>query len=114
MRISDWSSDVCSSDLLVERPADLSLLCRSVAVADGEVVVGDAEPRGELGVVGVVAHDGGQLDRQLSRAPPVEDVPEAVRLLRRANADAQAPIRAPHRPPHPVLTAHGGKTGSAT
>src|SRR3546814_10081643 len=42
MRISDWSSDVCSSDL---------------SVADDHLVGAEAEERGERGAVDVGVHD---------------------------------------------------------
>src|SRR3546814_12214559 len=62
MRISDWSSDVCSSDLIAEEIAvsqnvgELSLSLRSIAdnktqleeaIASGDVTVPDGDPKAE-------------------------------------------------------------------
>src|SRR3546814_7186183 len=49
MRISDWSSDVCSSDLLCERGDGYRL---AVAAADTDV----AQPFGEGTIVGIGLH----------------------------------------------------------
>src|SRR3546814_5304929 len=48
MRISDWSSDVCSSDLLDHAVADVDALRKAVAAEDqrGAVDRGDARPVG--------------------------------------------------------------------
>src|SRR3546814_4144203 len=69
MRISDWSSDVCSSDLLVddrigERPLDhlLALVLHVVAqIVEAELVVGAIGDVGPIGVtallIGEIGHD---------------------------------------------------------
>ena len=59
---------------------DGRLLGGLVAVDDREVAVLDAEPGGHLGVIGMVADDDRDVDRQLAAAPAMEEVVEAVRL----------------------------------
>src|SRR3546814_5824767 len=66
MRISDWSSDVCSSDLLGLAGQELQL----VAAADAERLVAEPEQArleqgGELGRVVDVAGDLAALDEEL-------------------------------------------------
>src|SRR3546814_17441876 len=73
MRISDWSSDVCSSDLGLE-PVVVRRLSRLViGAADGG---GDRELRGEVGVGAVGDRHRGVLDRHV--------LPERLRRLARS------------------------------
>src|SRR3546814_1462841 len=53
MRISDWSSDVCSSDLASVRPEDMALRDYMVVLAAALVssAVGAAEPAAKLSPV---------------------------------------------------------------
>src|SRR3546814_14309757 len=44
MRISDWSSDVCSSDLQADPPSRASLLCLASADKAGNEGLGRGEP----------------------------------------------------------------------
>src|SRR3546814_21194951 len=55
MRISDWSSDVCSSDLAGDHTADHRVGPRGVGVA-----LGQAQGAGHHGVVGGGERKGGQ------------------------------------------------------
>src|SRR3546814_6921128 len=68
MRISDWSSDVCSSDLAIARPVDsgiVELVETRVGIGiGGREVEAIEEPRGQLrlisldrGLAGVVGDD---------------------------------------------------------
>src|SRR3546814_6478144 len=56
MRISDWSSDVCSSDLLVERHAQLGGVCLNVgcipskALLHAAAVIDEAQHASDYGV----------------------------------------------------------------
>jgi len=52
------------------------------------VVVRDVEPRRQLGVVRVVADDAGDVDGELTGAPPGERVLEAVGLPGRQDGEA--------------------------
>ena len=65
----------------------LCLLGRLGVRGHGQVEELDAEPRGDVGVVGVVADDEGDVDGQLAGAPAGEEVVQAVRLLRREERD---------------------------
>src|SRR3546814_5220861 len=66
MRISDWSSDVCSSDLKQSRPSEQDLLGdRGLVraglgedVADGEAAAGEVAVTGEVVHVPLVGHRG--------------------------------------------------------
>src|SRR3546814_5960626 len=56
MRISDWSSDVCSSDLLavaLPQQFDAVRATCGVAVADAERLPGDMRHRADMGTFGV-------------------------------------------------------------
>ena len=64
--------------VLGEGGGDEGLLGGLVAIDDREVAVVDTEPRGHLGVVGVVADHHRNVDRQLAAAAAVEEVVEAV------------------------------------
>src|SRR3546814_8030904 len=64
MRISDWSSDVCSSDLLLRRRPDIRQAERDLAASTAEVGVATAElfPRFSLiGGIGLQARTLGDL-----------------------------------------------------
>src|SRR3546814_13291046 len=68
MRISDWSSDVCSSDLMAE------LLGRPQAVLDSEVVSQAIHGRRVL-VTGAGGTIGSELVRQIAALRPSQLVP---------------------------------------
>src|SRR3546814_19198903 len=76
MRISDWSSDVCSSDLLFERAAPLGPIVeqRFVAIAEcGEITLA-GQPRFGFGIGMRIALEPAFVDHRryhLDRPPPV-------------------------------------------
>src|SRR3546814_11177855 len=72
MRISDWSSDVCSSDLLGAAALDLE------AAARGNLQ-GDAVGRGAEGAD--LRQAGGVDSREVELRRPVEQQPDAPRSL---------------------------------
>src|SRR3546814_8494268 len=72
MRISDWSSDVCSSDLALAEPAEIAAVMaafgaethqearqRAVAHGDAEILGGVEEPAQPRGIEGQDGGDGG-------------------------------------------------------
>src|SRR3546814_5330839 len=78
MRISDWSSDVCSSDLPVDGSLAVAQICQQMLGEGGKrVVVTTDEPekyRGVHLVEGVAVHDRHELDalqRELREIPGV-------------------------------------------
>src|SRR3546814_14613334 len=92
MRISDWSSDVCSSDLCADRGGDETLVEADALVADAvhvrrlqDLVAVDAQRILRL----VVRHDEDDVGRALAR---LGRRPAGAGLrLRMDAADAQAP-----------------------
>src|SRR3546814_5718237 len=80
MRISDWSSDVCSSDLLI--PAALAMM---VARDDGDAVV--AEPRG-FPYIDRWMRNGSQRGGTIE--PAIEPSPEILAIRR---GDIGQPVR---------------------
>src|SRR3546814_2294500 len=67
MRISDWSSDVCSSDRLLITCRRLLLPCRRSAI----VSIGALSL---LAVTGVALHDNVRVERTLARVDDLKDV----------------------------------------
>src|SRR3546814_10244834 len=80
MRISDWSSDVCSSDLIVER--GVVALGDIAAVAGIDRWRGDERPRVEIDQRAVAAEPGGKAREQGRRGidlvEPLAQPPRAV------------------------------------
>src|SRR3546814_2101547 len=83
MRISDWSSDVCSSDLVADQP------CNGEGLAVAQLQCGLCAPRLEAGDRQPVDDDRG---RRIDRADFGRDdqVDEAVLKHRRREAQADA------------------------
>src|SRR3546814_19517234 len=101
MRISDWSSDVCSSDLLRARVAgDLHDDCRlRLALAEGRRAVGNL-----LAEVG--EHDDPPLARQsVAHDPP--DGPDLRRPEHTHHPSAVGQVAAPELPPAQTPGEHG-------
>src|SRR3546814_19432431 len=89
MRISDWSSDVCSSDLLViDKPgviADVAAALRDENISMESVIQrGRAEGEGEAVPVIIMTHDTkeAQIQRALARTAELAVVVEQPRLSR--------------------------------
>src|SRR3546814_9079767 len=87
MRISDWSSDVCSSDLLViDKPgviADVAAALRDDNISMESVIQrGRAEGEGEAVPVIIMTHDTkeAQIQRALARIAELAVVVEQPRL----------------------------------
>src|SRR3546814_9365664 len=113
MRISDWSSDVCSSDLAVGEPVAQVLLvlaqldARDAAALEARLAGERADPQRERGVVGCVGTGGGlghgsaSLERALHFAAPsrTHGPPRcSVAGLAKANGLACGPRLASRRP----------------
>src|SRR3546814_2320526 len=79
MRISDWSSDVCSSDLLDQGVADHAGTGHAVGMADGDGAAVDVQPVvRDAELVAAVEHLDGEGLVQLPQADVVD--PQAVAL----------------------------------
>src|SRR3546814_19761208 len=84
MRISDWSSDVCSSDLALDRPAQeevfLHLHYHAFPAGEAEVVgAGDAGP----------VQQGVDRDRRVGGGRGDVELGEVWKFLRHRNGDVQ-------------------------
>src|SRR3546814_3574223 len=118
MRISDWSSDVCSSDLV--RPPDrLALVPGHVRMGDGPAH-GAPAARGRPGRAGEQADAGDQSrapaaqtgrsrNRRRPRDRPGHAAARTSRTVRRRPAPGPGRLRAADEPPAGGLTA--GRTG---
>ncbi len=83
--------------LLEESQHGALLLC---LVYHRQVVVGDAEIAGGLGVVGMIADHQGDLGGELLHAPPRQQVVHAVRLLGHQQGHPPRLVRETEAPPH--------------
>src|SRR3546814_16060856 len=86
MRISDWSSDVCSSDLVAAAPAPEGRVGELVAVLGAQALVGPQE-----------------------RLADLPDVARAAGLVRPVGADLAQPLLA-LRPGHPGVAGVAGRS----
>src|SRR3546814_18361786 len=83
MRISDWSSDVCSSDLLTFTLADDTLLYVDALTADSSLVWTLTGPRGDVASRGFTGSDGYSIGSN-----PVLAIPAGDYVLRVTNNSA--------------------------
>ena len=90
---------------LVGERDDLRLLGGLVTGHDRQVVERHPEERAGLGVVGVVAHDEGDVGVQLAGAPAGQQVEQAVRLAGGQHADACDVLGQPQLALHPEAVA---------
>src|SRR3546814_11107195 len=124
MRISDWSSDVCSSDLRDGFRAQISLDVKEAAAAQSLRRMACASARGVAAELGETARVAVEQSvpalRLVLRIPHIGAIaiPEAMVAMRRARlavprpeTDARDLSAGPHRRPEPLL-AHPTEAGA--
>src|SRR3546814_15084334 len=111
MRISDWSSDVCSSDLPLTRPdlgaasPDARLYCRPVCFVDRPHELDDAclhlaDTMLWFAAWNVSLRDGTGVKSAILPVPELDDwIPVLPDRLAQAATLQRAPLRTPRRPP---------------
>src|SRR5665213_1335650 len=77
--------------------ADLVLGTRLGARRDGNLVVGHGVSRGQFGAVRVVAHDGNDVEGQVARVAAIQQLREAVVVLRDHHQGASSRLLATDR-----------------
>src|SRR3546814_11197087 len=95
MRISDWSSDVCSSDLVVGR--------------DGGCDLASAQRHDAAKILRPAALDHGRYAKLIEQMPEAVDVGQARQVAQRERLVGEQ--RAGEQPSRSVLPACKGKTG---
>src|SRR3546814_1773572 len=78
LRISDWSSDVCSSDLLAQDLFQLFQHALRIGLQAGEIVAAGRRRRGRHGGGGSVIRAGGRRFSRRSRSEARRDGKECV------------------------------------
>src|SRR3546814_16866486 len=86
MRISDWSSDVCSSDLREE----FEMRQPQIEPAHDVAGIGDAGQEGDAGLAHGLAEPIGESGRDDEIDPGIGDLPELIGIDHRASADDRA------------------------
>src|SRR3546814_18793487 len=121
MRISDWSSDVCSSDLPQESPLHVLgvitrahfLVMRQLRTGQELDCLGGARNcpavAEDLGLIHsrltLLSHSGGHVTRFLER------VPQFLHVMRAGNRNDRRPTESPHN--RDIFTSGGGVVGRA-